>query len=298
MSEMRARNIKPKFFLNEELGKCSMAARMLFIGLWLVADREGLVVLKNKEIKAQIFPYDKVNINNLLEQLDKSGQFIQIYEIDGQKYLKILNFKKHQNPHPHEAKSVIPQPISGNAITCNDMSSTCNLHDMECRADSLNPESLNPESLNPETSSQIPSKKIEGICDQKPVANPKVNPLDKPGDGNPVFCSYPLKEKGKVFELCEDRVRDYEERFPGIRVRQELLKALRWTEKAPYSKRKGRSRFLCFLTNWLNRAFGEAEEDEYPLPNVPKNDGSWVDSEDTKAAVARNEEYKRNGWVL
>jgi hypothetical protein len=67
---------------------------------------------------------------------------------------------------------------------------------MECRADSLNPESLNPESLNPETSSQIPSKKIEGICDQKPVANPKVNPLDKPGDGNPVFCSYPLKEKG------------------------------------------------------------------------------------------------------
>ena len=38
----RSRNIKPGFFKNEHLAECQPLARLLFIGLWTLADREGL----------------------------------------------------------------------------------------------------------------------------------------------------------------------------------------------------------------------------------------------------------------
>jgi len=36
---MRARNIKPGFFSNEDLAECSPWSRLCFAGLWLLADR-------------------------------------------------------------------------------------------------------------------------------------------------------------------------------------------------------------------------------------------------------------------
>jgi len=38
---MRSRNIKPGFFMNELLPEIELLGRLLFIGLWLLADREG-----------------------------------------------------------------------------------------------------------------------------------------------------------------------------------------------------------------------------------------------------------------
>ena len=38
---MRARNIKPGFFKNDALAELDFAGRLLFIGLWGIADRAG-----------------------------------------------------------------------------------------------------------------------------------------------------------------------------------------------------------------------------------------------------------------
>ena len=59
----RARIIKPSFFKNEELSECSYEARLLFIGLWTLADREGYVEYRPKRIKAELFPYDTVDVS-------------------------------------------------------------------------------------------------------------------------------------------------------------------------------------------------------------------------------------------
>lgn len=48
---MRARDIKPGFFKNDQLADCSMAARLLFPGLWMMADREGR--LENRPKKSR-----------------------------------------------------------------------------------------------------------------------------------------------------------------------------------------------------------------------------------------------------
>jgi hypothetical protein len=105
----RARNIKPSFFTNDRLSECHPLARLLFIGLWTIADREGRLEERPKKIKAEILPYDDCDCESLLKQLHAYG-FIQRYEVDNIKYIQIVNFTKHQNPHIKEQASTIPAP--------------------------------------------------------------------------------------------------------------------------------------------------------------------------------------------
>jgi len=111
-SLMRARNIKPAFFKDEKLLKCSLPARMLFAGLWCYSDREGRFVWNPFEIKIDIFPVDHYNIDELLNEL-VIAKLVKSYGMNGKLYGCIPNFLKHQNPHPHESRSKLPK--------CNDM---------------------------------------------------------------------------------------------------------------------------------------------------------------------------------
>lgn len=106
----RSRNIKPGFFTNDELAGIEPLGRLIFIGLWTIADREGRLEDRPKKIKVEILPYDDVNVDEMLNQLASKG-FIVRYEIDGNKYIQIANFIKHQNPHHKEIPSVIPAPL-------------------------------------------------------------------------------------------------------------------------------------------------------------------------------------------
>lgn len=108
----RARNIKPGFFKNEDLAELNPLGRILFSGLWCLADREGRLEDRPKRIKAEVLPYDECDVNNLLNQL-VDAKFIIRYAVDDQEYIQIINFKKHQNPHMREAPSVIPLPNQG-----------------------------------------------------------------------------------------------------------------------------------------------------------------------------------------
>jgi len=97
----RARNIKPAFFVNDDLADCDPLARLLFIGLWCIADCEGRLKDKPRQIKAQILPYDECDAGSLLNNLDLSG-FIQRYSVQGQALIQVVNFSTHQNPHKNE----------------------------------------------------------------------------------------------------------------------------------------------------------------------------------------------------
>jgi len=112
----RARNIKPGFFMNEDLAETSFETRLLFIGLWTIADREGRLEDRPKRIKAGLFPFDSVNVDSMLTVLERLG-FIQRYAAGGQAFIQIANFTKHQMPHHKEAASEIPPPAGQPAIT-------------------------------------------------------------------------------------------------------------------------------------------------------------------------------------
>jgi hypothetical protein len=105
----RARNIKPGFFDNELLAECSPLARLLFIGLWCEADREGRLEDRPKRIKARCLPYDEAECETLLTELSDRN-FIVRYSAEGSDYIAVSGFVKHQNPHQREVPSVIPAP--------------------------------------------------------------------------------------------------------------------------------------------------------------------------------------------
>lgn len=104
----RARLLKPGFFANQELAALPMAARLLFAGLWTLADRDGRLKDIPKWIDAQIFPYEEVETDSLLDQLQAAG-FIRRYMKGGQDLIWIPSWQRHQRPHPNEPASTLPR---------------------------------------------------------------------------------------------------------------------------------------------------------------------------------------------
>jgi hypothetical protein len=143
----RSRNIKPGFFKNEELAEVEPLGRLLFAGLWTLADREGRLEDRPKRIKVEILPYDNCDVDLLLCELERH-KFIIRYEIDGEKYIYIPTFLMHNNPHPNEKTSNIPAaPDEIMTLHYNSRNVTCK--NVTNRAESLYSESLISESLSP-----------------------------------------------------------------------------------------------------------------------------------------------------
>ena len=145
----RARNIKPGFFSNDLLAEIPPLGRILFAGLWTIADREGRLEDRPKKIKAQVLPYDECSVSDLLDDLANRG-FIIRYAVDEDGFIQVQNWKKHQQPHIKEGASAIPAPDEPGASTVQ----------VPGEPGIKTPDSLNliPDSLNPipSPSAQVP----------------------------------------------------------------------------------------------------------------------------------------------
>ena len=98
----RTRTIKPGFFENEELAECSHAARLLFIALWMLADRNGYLEHRPRRIKRFTFGYEGGEVEPLIEELTAAGFLEPAQAEDGTSWLFIPTFASHQCPHPNE----------------------------------------------------------------------------------------------------------------------------------------------------------------------------------------------------
>jgi len=106
----RTRSIRPGFFTNDSLGELQPIVRLLFAGLWTVADREGRLLDRPRKLKAELLAYDSVNVDKALDQLKEKG-FIERYQADdGERCIQIHNWNRHQRPHPREEASILPAP--------------------------------------------------------------------------------------------------------------------------------------------------------------------------------------------
>lgn len=115
--------LKPEFFRHEELAELSPAHRLLFAGLWCLADRNGRLRDRPKQIKLDIMPWDTCDMNTLLGDLHTHG-FIVRYRVGDENYLWIRSFERHQRPHPNEPQSEIPAYDAATASTNGTSTST------------------------------------------------------------------------------------------------------------------------------------------------------------------------------
>lgn len=103
----RARNIKPSFFMNEDLAELDFSIRLLFIGLWTLADREGRLEDRPRRIKRELFPSDNLDVEDALRQLEEYD-FIKRYKFEEFNVIQIIKFLDHQSPHSTEKDSELP----------------------------------------------------------------------------------------------------------------------------------------------------------------------------------------------
>lgn len=137
---MRARNVKPGFFQNEQLAELPFEARLLFVGLWCLADREGRLEDRPRRIKMHVFPADIIDVEPLLTGLVEQGLIVR-YESEGVRCIAIPKFREHQRPHVNEAPSVLPTfPVEPKLAT-----KAASASNQGQKHFALNPDSLNPE---------------------------------------------------------------------------------------------------------------------------------------------------------
>lgn len=161
----RARNIKPGFFKNADLVELPMEARLLFIGLWTLADRAGRLEDRPKQIKMELFPADSVDVDACLDGLQKWG-FVKRYVVGDRRLLQVVNFDKHQNPHRDEKVSALPAP-DGSIDVAPDKHSASTVQ-AQCKEDAgtvaigLIPDSLN---LIPDSQTKTPIATPDGFAE-------------------------------------------------------------------------------------------------------------------------------------
>lgn len=92
----RQRTIKPEFFEDEVIGGLSPAARLLYIGMWVMMDDEGRMRASEGYVRSRVFPYDDgIDIAVLLAELASAGRIV-LYRNHGQVYAWCPTFKRHQ----------------------------------------------------------------------------------------------------------------------------------------------------------------------------------------------------------
>lgn len=108
----RKRMIDPGFWTDEKLGTCTREERLLFMGLISNADDDGRLPGHPALLKSMIFPYDyditPDEVNKWVQSLYKK-QIIAIYQVNGQTYIWICNFSKHQSIKK-KTESKLPAP--------------------------------------------------------------------------------------------------------------------------------------------------------------------------------------------
>lgn len=112
----RIRSIKPGFFASEDVSALPLRARLTWIGLWTHCDDQGRAKDHAKLIKAAVWPLDAVTLGEIEEDLATlaAHQRIVRYQVDGKRYLEVVNWHDHQRPNkPTLSRLPAPPPMNG-----------------------------------------------------------------------------------------------------------------------------------------------------------------------------------------
>ena len=111
----RIRSVKPEFFKHLELNELEdkhpeLRIMLVYEGLWVQADKNGVFYYNSKVLKNEILPYVNFDIIKSLDILEKNGFFVK-YESKNREYGYIPNFKKYQFPTKNEKNSPAKYPL-------------------------------------------------------------------------------------------------------------------------------------------------------------------------------------------
>lgn len=94
----RIRTIKPGFFKSEDVSALPMRARLTWVGLWTQCDDHGRYKDSVRLLKGDLWSLDDVSLREIEEDLSILEQERRLvrYEVDGKRYLAVVNWHAHQ----------------------------------------------------------------------------------------------------------------------------------------------------------------------------------------------------------
>lgn len=230
----RTRSLKPSFFSNDLLAECEPMARLLFAGLWTIADREGRLEYRPRRIKGALFPYDNCDIEQLVSQLSARG-FVTVYRARGINVLMIPTFGEHQRCHPDERSDGLPAPE-------------------EADESAVFPE----QNAKPGNTAQEPGNFPANCALYPSTFSPSTSsPLSAPSTPQRRRCSKPADPLRWSAESGWEGITDadhaeWSQAYPAADLPVELAKATQWLKANPKKARKSNWR-RWLTTVWLSK---------------------------------------------
>lgn len=108
----RIRTIKPEFPQSESIGRLSREARLCFVLLWTLSDDSGRLRGNSRMLASLLYPYDddaKELIDGWLAELECERCVVR-YQVEGETYLEICNWLKHQKIDKPSQSKIPPIP--------------------------------------------------------------------------------------------------------------------------------------------------------------------------------------------
>jgi len=218
--------------LSKKINAVSEGAENLYYRIYVCTDDFGLFHAEPKILKGQIYTLRSISVATIGKRLDEliGIGLVRLYESDGEKYLEIVGFNKHQTfRKDYVRKYEYPKP------------DTKSYEVVRTRTES--PTKLNKSKLNK-------SKVKESELKQAP-------------DPPHLRIKFDFKEKNWRGILKEDFDR-WKKNFPDVDVEYHVFtKMVEWIISNP---RKGRKKnYARFINNWLS-----AEQEKFNLKNAGK----------------------------
>lgn len=267
----RSRNIKPGFAKNEYLAQKSHLARLLFVMLPTIADREGRLEDRPLRIKGELFPYEQIDVDALLDELSTPSHgedhpFISRYEIDGSRYIQITKFDENQNPHKEEKPSGIPP---------------CN-YDAEHHTTTVQPPCKNGSSTEVASDTRL---KVKGIK----LKESELRESEKRHDDFDAFWQSVPNKTGKVaankaFDAAVKNIRGRpaSQGDGGDRPQEFLIRRMKLFAESD----KAKGEFCPHPATWLNQGRYDDDED------------TWRDRAGAKSAGSRTTNTEKTGSIF
>ncbi|MDR0478311.1 MAG: hypothetical protein LBH31_00605 [Burkholderiaceae bacterium] len=239
----RIRSIKPDFPQSESMGQVSREARLCFIMLWTIADDQGRLRGNSRMLASLLFPYDddaKDHMDGWLDQLSSKG-CIARYEVDGTRYIQVLNWIKHQK---------IDKPTESKLPPFNESLRVF----ARIREDSAKAREGSAMDKDKDKDKEGNGKDKEGNSCGEPQSD---SPHDRISNSeSPHILTLPLVD-GSEHPIAQASVDEWCKAFPAVDVMQQLHAMRAWCV-ANKANRKTARGIGAFVVRWLSKAQDKA----------------------------------------
>ena len=246
-------------------------------------------------------------VNDALAELDRVG-LVRLYEVSGQKYVAITNWRKHQRidnagkprvPGPELAAFEPADPPEPTPPTPSPETPDPGPQNSPAETRGESPRA--PEGRGEMRLDQDPDPEGEGDQDQEEDSSDQlVLTHPHPPDPQPdVVAEIPCTGRGaKTVAITEGDIAEWSQDFPGVDVRAEVLKARRWAIENPRRRKTAKRIRSWICTTWLSRA----QDTRSSLRVVPGGAGppraTGDTAQDREARIrARADEWRQRGLL-